>query len=301
VLISDSQTKTFPAAQATLYPSPGGGMNITLDSVPIGTSGLPTPPGSQINNNVQTHDSVSPPSIGLSFGGFANASTIKVYHETSGNPPALTNQAQLIDGAAGIVGVTGATNVLCDDCEFLQWGVWLAATEFTNQGTPNTNVSAAGYWVAGDIVRDSTGELPLTGKAFYSGKALGNVATNLFTEDHSWATYAAIGKMWMKWNFADRTGYFKVRHFDEAHFHGVGGLRFSGKINMAQSPTNGLNQFNGSLWGPYGLKGKTVGSFVKAPGQVAGNVPKGVIGNWGVGNYHYKAGGIFAGSQVTPH
>jgi hypothetical protein len=49
------------------------------------------------------------------------------------------------------------------------------------------------------------------------------------------------------------------------------------------------------------LNGAVTGSFVKGPGQVAGNIPAAAIGNWAISNgrnyNYYNASGIFGVSR----
>jgi hypothetical protein len=96
--------------------------------------------------------------------------------------------------------------------------------------------------------------------------------------------------------------------------HIEGGLDFGGALSMpgvadngAITPTDLPNKFSGAL-APLDpcclppnladLSGTVNGSFVR-PIDVETHNPKGVIGNWNIGNSHYNATGIFAGSLAA--
>ena len=97
----------------------------------------------------------------------------------------------------------------------------------------------------------------------------------------------------MRWNFAQRSGFWKVWNFDD-------NKRFGGRMAMPGPHTGNANQFVGRVSGNDNLRGYAVGSFVKRPGDGVGTVPVGAIGNFAVRNGNYNAGGIFAGSQTIP-
>ena len=212
-------------------------------------------------------------------------------------------------GIAALVSLPGASDELCDNCAFLKWGAWVALANFQNDGEMPRPVTVLGhgYWVAGDIVKDSVGSLPTMGNAVYRGTALGTVSTNL--NSGQWQTHDATGDLWMRWNFRHRSGDFRITDFDKfdddsgiGTFHG--GLDFGGKMYMSRNPTKGPNQFNGAIYGhKYNYEwfgGYAASSLVRAPGQLAGEKPDGVIGNWAIRNGNYNAGGIFAGSRTVP-
>jgi hypothetical protein len=215
--------------------------------------------------------------------------------------------------------VTMTHQAFCQDCAFLKWGAWGARAGFVDPGytdnetvVPASNVTAdvhLGWWVAGDVVSDS--DLPTDGSATYAGHAIGNVANNL--NGQGAITYVATGDMGMSWSFNDRAGRFDITHFDTPN---TGGLDFGG-ILRAPGVLNG-NSFEGAITGQLpehlpcvgclpgsnALSGVANGSFARNPGQIAGEVPGGVIGNWSISNgqgnntFTYGATGIFAGKGV---
>jgi hypothetical protein len=194
-----------------------------------------------------------------------------------------------------------------------------------DQGRPvDRNAQVLGFWVAGDI--PAVGELPFDGSATYSGGAVGTVHTDLFGED---TTYTARGDMDMRWDFGSRSGDMKISKFDQDHFEG--GLTFKGEMcapGKANCSTPQGNHFGGKLNGQLpgawqngdangeinqsaeyrDLNGFAVGSFARGPDNydngdpktgtpIPGSKPQGVMGNWEVGNDHYQASGVFAGSR----
>jgi hypothetical protein len=216
----------------------------------------------------------------------------------------------------------------CQSCDFLKWGAWGARAGFQNfkkddngnvitdskgNAIPGDNVNVdvhLGWWVAGDVINDTVGALPISGTASYAGNAIGTVANGL---NGAIVTYVATGNMGMSWSFGTRTGQLDITHFDTSvapdglHFQGA--MSMPGVVNGQIVATNSPNQFTGVLSGigtPSNigvLSGNANGSFVGAtqlPTNLPGN-PQGVIGNWNVGNGHdsvpftYGATGIFAG------
>jgi hypothetical protein len=207
---------------------------------------------------------------------------------------------------------------LCYDCSFMRWGAFGALASFNDSDDPNLpnprDVGLLGWWVAGDLA--TVGDLPSNGTATYSGGAIAQVASNLSGSQYSsaygqdgWTTYTATGKMDMSWDFGSRKGDMTISKFDRRHFYG--GLEF--KFDLC-APGKGCampsgNHFGGKLTesptvGDKALDGFALGSFAKGPSNfengkpIKGSVPQGVLGNWGVGNEHYKASGIFAGRNV---
>ncbi|HZP09483.1 FecR family protein, partial [Methyloceanibacter sp.] len=249
----------------------------------------------------------APPTASSLFAGIAvGPNDITAYNGTAGIPPALVDKTTVSDySVAAIYGFTGAGTVLCTNCDFLKWGGWGADLEFRNTSDTATNhVTALGYWVAGDIIKDTVGALPITGGADYAGTTLASVTTDLFgtqCQPNVQQTYPASGNVAMHWDFGSRSGTFNVSQFDAQHFQNTNGLSFGGNLS-APGVTNAANQFGGPLSGtlPSGsaLNGAVTGSFVKGPGQVAGNVPAAAIGNWTISNgardyNYYNASGIF--------
>jgi trimeric autotransporter adhesin len=217
--------------------------------------------------------------------------------------------AVLHSGSAQIV---GGGDAFCSDCSFLRWGSWSTHVVFDSGGSPatnaeatgqgNTNVFGHGWWISGDVIDQS--DMPTDGSASYTGKAIGDVASNL--GDMGWVTYTAKGDMVMTWDFGRRSGDLTISNFDSKNFDG--GLTFTG--TMTAPGEVGLNQFGGTLSGKdlpdnlSDLTGSANGSFVRGPDNfnsdgriISGSKPQGVIGNWTVDSSKYTAGGIFGGSR----
>jgi hypothetical protein len=210
------------------------------------------------------------------------------------------------------VGVN-ATNVLCEGCDFLKWGVWAADLKFSNTGGNTalpTDLTAFGWWVAGDVVDVDT-LAALGGGATYAGTAIGSVASDL-DGNGTWNPYVSTGDLVMHWSFAQRAGDLTISKFDTQHF-GTNGLTFTGNMcapGVTSCGTPAGNHFGGELSGQLqasglianlpdqarNLSGFALGSFVR-PLDATDGIPKGVIGNWGVGNDRYIASGIFAGAR----
>jgi hypothetical protein len=193
--------------------------------------------------------------------------------------------------------------MFCNDCSFLRWGSWNTHLVFNSGGerSGNSNVFGHGWWIAGDIIDQS--DMPTDGSASYTGKAIGDVASNL--DNMGWVTYTAKGDMVMTWDFGARGGDLTISKFDTQHIDG--GLTFTG--HMTAPGEAGLNQFGGTLSGKdlpdnvSDLSGSANGSFVRGPDNfrdgkpISKSVPQGVIGNWTVDSGRYTAGGIFGGSH----
>jgi len=97
----------------------------------------------------------------------------------------------------------------------------------------------------------------------------------------------ATGDMNMKWHFAARSGTLHINNFDGKNLSGLmvapGRVNFDGPLGNAGA----------------GILGTASGSFVGSNGYRT--APKGVIGNFGVGNLqNWKANGIFGGTQQVP-
>ncbi len=212
--------------------------------------------------------------------------------------------AVLHSGSANFV---SGGEAFCSDCGFLRWGSWNSHLVFDSGGSQatesgNTNVFAHGWWIAGDIIDDS--DMPTDGSATYTGRAIGDVASNL--GDTGWVTYTAKGDMVMTWDFGDRAGDLTISNFDKQHIDG--GLTFTGHMT-APGEIGGANQFGGPLSGKdlpdnlSDLTGSANGSFVRGPENfdqgkpIHQSKPQGVIGNWAVDSSHYTAGGVFGGSR----
>lgn len=193
------------------------------------------------------------------------------------------------------------TRPFCDNCEFLQWGVWGTRVEFGPNGNPTQLVDNVhlGLWIGGDI---STGAQldalqvdaleAQDAEATFAGHAIGNVASNLGPD--GWKTYVAAGNLDMTWHFGSRTGGLTISNFDRSVT--PEGLTFSGPMS-APGVIDG-NHFSGPLSGQLpsdlgSLSGSAAGSFANNGNTVAA----GVIGNWNIGNNAYNAAGIFAGAK----
>ena len=231
------------------------------------------------------------------------------------NGDAAWGKNRLNYGTAQLVVSSAA---FCEQCDFLKWGAWTGHFNFQDKGTIDgittthtKDVRVDGYWIAGDVVNDTVGDLPSGGSASYAGHAIGTVANGL---SGTMVTYVATGKMDMSWDFGTRKGQFDITHFDASVT--PQGLSFHSDMSMPGVLNNGSpNQFTGDLSGalpsnPGGcstcltpISGGVNGSFVGAttlPNSLPGN-PQGVIGNWNIGNgnsdnhFTYGATGIFAG------
>ena len=206
-----------------------------------------------------------------------------------------------IDLNSGSATLNRSGDLLCESCDFMQWGSWDAHLNY-NDGTStnSTNVFFKGWWVAGDITQDS--DLPFTGSASYAGRVVGEVANNI--DGGGWVTYTADGNLNMSWDFASRTGDLIISNFDRNNFNDGLGLTFAGPMcapGIVGCGTGAGNHFGGPLNTPQNspltLAGWASGSFVNNGAVKAG----GIIGNWNVTSSAYKATGIFGGSglQIT--
>ncbi|MGV1013814.1 MAG: hypothetical protein ACOYB4_02470 [Methyloceanibacter sp.] len=165
----------------------------------------------------------------------------------------------------------------CQDCDFIKWGAWGSRLDYQNHDGQNVAENIhLGWWIAGNVVSPS--DMPTTGSATYKGDAIGNVASKI---DGAWNQYVATGKMNMTWFFAPRAGTLRIENFDT-------NKNFTG---LMLAPGANPQQFSGLLTGS-GMAGAASGAFVGPNGGLA---PRGVIGNFGVGNPTYQATGIFGG------
>ena len=166
----------------------------------------------------------------------------------------------------------------CQSCDFIRWGAWGARVACNNQ-VPTWPTGRRGWWIVGDVVN----KLPREGSASYTGDAIGNVTNN-------GKQYVATGDMSMSWNFGTRTGQLDITHFDGKDFGGT-------MCGAGLLCPNGNNHFAGVLSGS-GVAGTAAGSFVGPTTLENGkpDIPKGVIGNFGVTGNHYQATGIFGGT-----
>ena len=291
-LLFDSQTKAFTGAAFSLYVDGGqegaGGAKVVFAPISVPTTGVPKELSA----------------LGL-FAGAANTSTIHVFHDTTGDPPQLTNEATLNFGQANLVGVSGASGVLCDTCDFLKWGAWLASLNFNDGQSAETHqvqVTALGWWVAGDL--PTIGQLPAQGIASYDGHTIGNAVTYVGATEAAaahWATYPATGLVHMNWDFALRSGTLQISNFVDP-----GGnlpvLNMTGTMTMP-GQLSAINRFSGPLVGTLvsgelrpSISGGAIGSFAANGADKSA----GVIGNWGAGNSNYSAAGIFGAGRTPP-
>jgi hypothetical protein len=181
---------------------------------------------------------------------------------------------------------TPKRQAFCQNCDFIKWGAWGARVDYQqqNQQTATADVQL-GWWIAGDIV--SKNDMPFTGSAYYSGDAIGNVIND-------GTQYTATGDMSMDWNFGRRSGTLTISDFDTSVNQGQG-IAFSGRMVAP-----GVATFSGAIGSSDlgGLVGAANGAFVGSPGH--GQIPQGVIGNFGIANSTYQATGIFGG-VAQPH
>ena len=296
---------TFSGASFSLFVDAGfggeGGAKIVFSPIDLQTAfpeGIPDDIAQQLAD------------LGLFVGGATSAveNAIIVYDKTEEGPngPELTHPAQLNEGQALLVGVSGQGQVFCESCNFLKWGAWLAELDFqNNQGvsdqTPTHQVQVGGWWVSGDL--PTIGQLPTTGSATYAGQALGTAAIQ---NCEGWQTFAASGNVNMNWNFASRSGELAITNFTD-HTNPdtpLPALNVSGTMTTpGELANNAVNKFSGPLLGTVGsgpypdsVTGNAVGSFAANGTHKAA----GVIGNFNAGNNDYKASGVFgAGPAPT--
>jgi hypothetical protein len=313
-LVFDKESKAFQGAATALFrdlvdptlansPNELGGATFLFSAIETSKKFVQTDQSGDYN----VEDSALP----SLFAGAADSDAISVFGRTVNGDgrPQLDEVAQLNAGDAVLVGFTGAGDALCEECDFINWGFWVTGEplSFKSGDDPVSTADALGWWVAGDIVKDVAGALPDIGMAYYSGTALGEV-WNTLPKHEGPARYTATGDMSMGWDFAKRSGDFKVTDFDKKNVSGYlpSGIDFGGELSAPGVPTGKPNQFGGPLSITRAATGRTdligtpgyaLGSFVGATraGAIAGN-PKGVIGNWNIGGTNYKAGGIFGGS-----
>jgi len=174
------------------------------------------------------------------------------------------------------------TDLLCDSCQFMEFGTFEAAYSYQNGNTQINEQIDTGWWVGGGVTAFK--DLPTMGTASYAGTAYGTIASNGIMAQGK-------GQVGMNWDFAKRSGQFAISNFAGA---GVPTLNAGGTMTM---PGN-VNRFSGNLAGVAGsmpVSGGANGSFVTDGARPAA----GVIGNWGVrqtGQSYYNsyvATGIF--------
>lgn len=192
----------------------------------------------------------------------------------------LLNSNAQIFGSREINTDESGVHAFCVQCSFIGWGAWGTTITYGNGESTQTDNVHLGWWVAGDVANRN--QLPTSGKATYAGSAIGNVAK---LQDGQWMNYVANGDLDMTWNFGKRRGDLTISDFD--------GKTFGGKMLAVPGPGSGANLFAGALSGS-GVGGAANGSFV---GPQPGNAPKGVIGDFGVGNSNWQANGVFGGAK----
>jgi hypothetical protein len=294
-LLFDGPGQTFSGAGFTLYAdgaaSGQGGAKIVFSPINV-----PTIPGGF-------------PNSGLFAGGASSTvlNAISVYHDTIVTPgadPQLSGPAVLNSGEASLIGASGAGQLFCQSCTFLNWGVWFSNLDFENEPTVGSSqqssqqVNIAGWWVAGDL--PTIGQLPFQGTATYTGLTLGSVAAYIGNSGQ-WVTYVASGDVHMDWDFSQRAGVLEISNFDATGPYGA--LNASGTMAVpGQLANNAINKFSGPLLGTLGsggyssVSGSATGSFAANGTDTSASI----IGNWTAGNNNYKATGIFGAGRDGP-
>ncbi|MEM6847587.1 MAG: hypothetical protein AAF580_05850 [Pseudomonadota bacterium] len=181
----------------------------------------------------------------------------------------LVPQGQLFTNS----GVTPCT------CEFLEWGWWGTQADTVDNGANvRRDVVHLGTWAAGH--QTPTVQLPTSGRAFYDGHVVGNVAR---TDGGQVRQYVAAGGFRLDYDFTSRNG---MTSFD------FDGRRFGGGVSEVFSARG--NRYTGILAGA-GLTGDVSGSFVRGPQ----NNHQGTIGSFSVLGTDYGATGTFVAQQAT--
>ena len=165
---------------------------------------------------------------------------------------------------------------LCDDCGFLKWGVWYS--NVTYRDLLQRTDKMGGWWVATDQPL-AANHIENGGTATYEGRAIGTFST----KQTNWTPQVETGLLNMTWDFGQRSGDLRISEF-------------AGKTFRSELGPNGVSGFGGDLrGGGGGARGFANGSFV---GPNTNDYPKGVMGNFGIGNDKWKANGIFGGHNV---
>jgi hypothetical protein len=306
----DSTTKAFSGAVFNLFASDDGGAKITF--IPVDISSLP------ISDDLKQQLGDSGIFIGAAATSTDNPnSSIVVYqHTVAGDPPTFdTNSTETVNsGAATLIGVTGNGQVFCETCDFMKWGLWLAALNVTehpdalNEQSDTTDhtttITTLGWWVAADSL-PTIGQLPTLGTAAYDGHTIGQVV--YYGDPH-----LARGDVHMDWDFAQRAGVLDIKNFGVPGNENVPILSASGRMDTPGIATNLTNKFSGPLLGtitpqnsdcdcdPISVSGLANGSFV-ANGN---DKTAGAIGNFAVAtsgqNPIYQASGIFGAGRNGP-
>ena len=140
-------------------------------------------------------------------------SSIQAFNDTTYFPPQHANPTTVNSGIAGLIGANGAGDALCDSCDYLKWGAWVADVNFNDYAgqsdqTHPTDIAIAGWWVAGDIPRF---QLPDQGFATYDGHTIGNVAALMPGQGGpAWKQFIATGDVHMGWDFSKRSGWLHI-------------------------------------------------------------------------------------------
>jgi hypothetical protein len=135
-----------------------------------------------------------------------------------------------------------------------------------------TDMGHMAFWVAGRL--PSSGEVPTSGVATYTGHVIANVA-------NSGSQYTAASNFTNTVNFGAQTGAVTVPGFDGATYAGV--------VSFGPDPRN----FNGSLAGTLGRTMAMNGSFFRGVSSPVGEMG----GSVSVTGPSYLASGIFIGKQ----
>ena len=180
---------------------------------------------------------------------------------------------------AGLLGDVLPDGVTPCECEYLNWGYWIAdARRDPTQDNPLEREAVhIASWVAGEI--PDAVDIPTSGTAAYAGHIVGNVKNGA-------NYYVSAGRFTQQYNFGTDTGAFNVTNFD--------GAAYSGAVTASSL----RNDFQGTnVQGSSNRVMNLRGSFFKSPSQGAGAIPAYVGGDFNVTGNGYKAGGTFAGER----
>jgi hypothetical protein len=166
------------------------------------------------------------------------------------------------------------------DCDFIQLGAWLAAAEAGEE-----TIAAIGTFVVGDIssLEDYTYAVGNSGRAAYEGTALGYVKSQ-------YGTAAALGDLYMHYDFSDRSGAITIKNFSSHNLEFGGALDSMGA--SAPSFVSSTTGFNAD--GAFVNNGDVKGAGVIGNFSASGDEGTEGIGVW-------SAGGVFAGTYAGPY
>jgi hypothetical protein len=173
----------------------------------------------------------------------------------------------------------------CSNCsQFVRWGFWGA--DISNAADSGV-LTIDSMYITGNL--STAAQLQALGgpttamSATYAGDAVGIV------NDGTNPARTASGDLALDWNFGSRDGSATISGFDKQTPTDTGrGFNFN--IQSIGSPG-----FQGTVAGcSCSLQGDIQGAFVNN-----GNTAGGVIGNWGIVDHTYTAGGIFMGDRTS--